>query len=124
MGNHGCVRVLRIFLTNVPKILVLTAKEKADVNREKLLPDPDFSNEAMCVYTSVPNEIGDRYRFSNYAVNPYRFRFHTVLPIVGLVFLFIKKISAKRSEHLKGAFEFLDTYPRDDSVDQYAVFSF
>ena len=31
--------------------LVLTAKQKADVNKEKLLPDPDFANEARCVYT-------------------------------------------------------------------------
>ena len=37
---------------------------------------------------------------------------------------FIKKISVKRTERLKRAFKFLDAYPRDESIDQYVVFSF
>ena len=104
--------------------LILTAKEKADMNKEKLLPDTDFSKEAMCAYTSVPDAVGDRYKFSNYVVNPCRFRFRTVLRIVGLVFLFIKKISVKRTERLKRTFRCLEPYSRDDSVDQISVFSF
>ena len=106
------------------KDLVLTAKEKADMNKEKLLPVSDFTKEAMCAYTSVPDEVGDRYKFSNYVVNPCKFRFRTVQRITGLVFLFIKKISVKRTERLKRAFKFLDAYPRDESIDQYVVFSF
>ena len=104
--------------------LVLSAKEKADLNKEKLLPDVDFTKEAMCAYTSVPDEVGDRYKFSNYVVNPCKFRYRTVLRIVGFVFLFIRKISVKRTERLKRTFSCLEPFPRDDSIDQYAVFSF
>ena len=121
--SHGCVRAENFPLKSA-KDLVLTAKEKADMNKEKLLPVSDFTKEAMCAYTSVPDEVGDRYKFSNYVVNPCKFRFRTVQRITGLVFLFIKKISVKRTERLKRAFKFLDAYPRDESIDQYVVFSF
>ena len=55
-----------------------------------------LSKPAQCLYAKhVPAEVEERYRFSNYLVNPNKLRFRAVLRILGLVFLFIRKLSAK-----------------------------
>ena len=46
----------------------------------------------------VPNEVGDRYLFSNYLIDPNKFRFKTVLRILALVFIFLEKINNKRNQ--------------------------
>ena len=40
----------------------------------------------------VPNEVGERYKFSNYIIDPNKFRFQTIVRILGLGFLFIQKM--------------------------------
>ena len=68
--------------------IVLSGKEKNDANKEKVVTDFTF-NSMQCLTTKyVPNEIGARYKLSNYLVNPNKFRFRTVLKILSLVFLF------------------------------------
>ena len=51
-----------------------------------------FAHTAL---THVHEAVEQRYRFSNYLLNPNKFRFKTVVRIMGLVLLFIKKICGK-----------------------------
>ena len=72
--------------------VMLTNKQKSDANREKAIPDCDENSQ--CLLTRyVPSELKNRYKFSKYLLNPNRFRFRTVVRILGLVFFFIQKIS-------------------------------
>ena len=43
-------------------------------------------------FSLVPEAVGDRYRFSNYLLDPNKFRFRKVIRVLGLVLLFIKKL--------------------------------
>ena len=106
----------------------LNAREKAELNKEKVLADPmDFASQhnllccdgSVCMVTGVPEEVEQRYQFSNYLINPCRFRFSKVLRVLALVFLFIKKISVRA---IKRKFSFLDTTEHANSNDQYIVF--
>ena len=101
--------------------LVLSSKEQAELNKEKLVCENELTPQALCTYTSVPSEVGDRYKFSNFLVNPCRFRFQKVERIVALVFGFIKKISAKRTERVKRSFAFLETELKVNCSDQFVV---
>ena len=77
--------------------LILSVKEKSDANKEKVVQDlPDESFLCLtCRY--VPNELGDRYAFSKYLIDPNKFRFTTVIRILALVFVFLKKLNDKRN---------------------------
>ena len=99
--------------------LVLSSKEQADLSRERLV-DEHLTPSAVISYTSVPVEVGDRYKFSKYLVNPCRFRFRKVLRIVALTFLFIRKISARIAQRRRGIFKFLEAQA-DRSPTQYVV---
>ena len=78
--------------------LILSVKEKSDANKEKVVQDlPDESFLCLtCKY--VPNELGDRYAFSKYLIDPNKFRFTTVIRILALVFVFLKKLNDKRNQ--------------------------
>ena len=94
----------------------LTAMEKSNVNKEKVLAE---CNAQSCLVTYVPKEVEERFRFSNYLVNPNKYRFTTVVSIVALVFLFIEKASAKLSR----SFGFLKAREtRCTKSDKYIVF--
>ena len=43
----------------------------------------------------VLNNIGERYKFSHYVIDPNRFRLRKVVRILALVFLFINNLKAK-----------------------------
>ena len=75
--------------------IVLSGKEKTDANKEKVLLDFTAKNLSCLATKYVPSEVGERYKFSRYLINPNKFRFSTVVRILGLVFLFIKKINVK-----------------------------
>ena len=49
----------------------------------------------------VPTEVGSRYKYSNYLIDPNRFRFRRVVRVLGLVFLFIKKFISKNEGNTK-----------------------
>ena len=51
---------------------------------KKTLTTDCFVNEV------VPKEVKERYEFSNYLIDPNRFRFRKVVRILGLVFRFVK----------------------------------
>ena len=110
------------FPTATCEELILSAKEKADMNKEKVIPEclEAHTTECRCFHSRrVPDEVEKRYEFSNYLISPNRYRFRTVTRVLGLVFLFIKKISAK----LKRKFHFLDVPEYQQiSKDQYTVF--
>ena len=47
------------------------------------------------------DEIAKRYKFSNYVIDPNRFRFKKVVRVMGLVILFVQKLLSKRNKALK-----------------------
>ena len=52
--------------------------------------------QVRCLATKcVPNEVSERYKFSNYLLSPNKFRFSTIVRILALVFLFIQKVNVK-----------------------------
>ena len=77
------------------KQLVLTSNEKGDADKEKIVTD--FQDECSLCFLgrSVPVEVGDRYKFSQYLIDPNKFRFETVLRILSLVFIFLEKLVEK-----------------------------
>ena len=83
------------------KQLVLTSNEKGDADKEKIVTD--YHDEcALCFLgRSVPVEVGDRYKFSQYLIDPNKFRFRTVLRILSLVFIFLKKLTEKWNQRWK-----------------------
>ena len=110
------------FPSATSKELILSAKEKADLNKEKVIPECREAHTAKgrCFHARhVPKEVEKRYEFSKYIINPNKYRFRSLIRILGLVFLFIKKISSK----IKRKFHFLEV-PEEHptSKDQYTVF--
>ena len=76
----------------------LSHKEKADANKEKIL-DEYAADSSHCFETKyVPQETGERYKFSRYLVNPTKYRFSIVTRILALVFLFIQKINVRNTK--------------------------
>ena len=85
--------------------LVLSSRERAEANKEKVLEvDPESCEKSAYMIKYVPDEVGERFKFSKYVINPCRFRFRTVVRILGLVFLFIQKITKCRQNR---CFDFL-----------------
>ena len=91
--------------------LVLSNVEQSEADKEKIFVE-DFSK---CFPTKflmlVPKEAGDRYGFSDYLLDPNKFRFSTVVRILALVFLFIKKVNVRKKQ-----FKFLQC-PADKPLD-------
>ena len=110
----------RSFPTKSVEDIKLTAEELRShdsecLNTECTLSDVTSSNS----YPSnrlVPSDVGDRYKFSNYIVDPNKFRLRKVVRILALVMLFIRNCKirvGKRVEksditnkNLKSAFKF------------------
>ena len=78
--------------------LTLTVNEKSDANKEKVVHDlPDEQFQCLnCRY--VPKEVGDRYLFSQYLIDPNKFRFTTVVRVMSLVFIFLEKLNDRRNQ--------------------------
>ena len=78
--------------------LVLSNVERSDADKEKIFVE-DFSK---CFATKflmlVPTKTGERYKFSNYFLDPNKFKFSTVVGILALVFLFIKKVNVRKKQ--------------------------
>ena len=98
----------------------LSAKEKADASREKVVEVDDMST--FCAISNVLKEVEDRYRFSQYLIKPNQFKFSTVVRVLSYVLFFIHMlVKNKPSIHRK--LKFLDV---DESreADKYVVFPF
>ena len=73
--------------------IVFCHKEKSEAGKENVVDEinPPFSDKNFSHVTQfVPNEVGERFRFSNNVINPNKFRFRTIIRILGLAFLFIQ----------------------------------
>ena len=81
--------------------MVLSGKEKGDADQEKIVTDYHDECTQCFVSRSVPVEVGDRYKFSKYLIDPNKFRFKTVLRILALVFIFLKKVVEKWNQRHK-----------------------
>ena len=77
--------------------IVLSGKEKSDADKEKVGADLDDSSQCL-TSRSVPSEVGDRYAYSKYLIDPNKFRFKTVNRILGFVFIFLEKLTLKWSQ--------------------------
>ena len=97
--------------------LILSAREKCEVSKEKILPEGHAEIESVLHATYVPQEVEKRYQFSKYLLSPNKYRFRTSVRVLALVFLFILKISSKKKK-----FRFLDVQEHSSKV-QYSVFA-
>ena len=98
----------------------LSAREKSEAAKEKVV-DVD-AESTFCAITHVPKEVEDRYKFSQYLINPNRFNFRTVVRILSFVFLFIQML-VKSKPGIRSKLSFLDVDKPTES-DQYIVFPF
>ena len=78
------------------KEIILAGTEKSNFEKECVVDNILATFNVQCFVKYVPNELGDRYKFSNYLLDPNKFRFRTVIRILSLVLLFIKKCNKKR----------------------------
>ena len=73
----------------------MSNNEKSDANRE-MVSDCLKNDSIQCMTTRyVPEKVGDRYKFSQYLLDPNKFRFRKVIRIFAIVLLFILKSSVK-----------------------------
>ena len=84
--------------------VILSNEAANDANRESIIVDlPDSSDEgegsiegSRCLSCNVvPDEVRARYEYSQYLIDPNRFRFRTVIRILRSVFLFVIKLRSK-----------------------------
>ena len=82
--------------------LILTAENQQAVNKEMLNISADLidlDSPVSCVSylptRYVPTEVSERYAFSEYLIDPNRFRFRKVVRVKGLVFLFLTNLYKK-----------------------------
>ena len=79
--------------------IVLSGNSKVDFEKD-IIHDSFhvfLADARECYVKYVPDELGERYGFSHYLLDPNRFRFQTVLRILSLVLLFISKCSKGRN---------------------------
>ena len=74
--------------------ICLSDREKGDAGKEKV--EVDLHDCFISKY--VPQEVGDRYAYSDYLIDPNKFRFKTVLRILALIFFFLGKINDRRNK--------------------------
>ena len=68
--------------------ICLSAKDQTDAGIEKI--DADVHDCFPTRY--VPQEVGDRYSFSDYLIDPNKYRFKTLNRVLALAFIFLSKI--------------------------------
>ena len=81
--------------------IVLNNESKREAWKEKIVIELDqnyhyFSNHLYMPSKSVPDEVGLRYEYSNYLIDPNKFRFRKIVRVLALVFLFLKNLCNKR----------------------------
>ena len=87
--------VFRIWDPNTtPSEIILCSDNKQEMLRECI--EVKSIKEKVChslISTSlVPDAVGNLYKFSNYILDPNKFRFRKVIWVLGLGLLFIKKL--------------------------------
>ena len=96
----------------------LSIEDKGEANKEKMISEFNYENVRCLATKYVPNQVGERYKFSRYLIDPNKFRFRTVIRILAVVFLFIQKISKNMSR----PFQILENVkPCESNVGVYVV---
>ncbi len=72
--------------------IVLSNKEKEMASKELYQVDPNINHHTEIYTASSRDLIKERYKYSNYLIDPNYRRFHTVLRIFALVLLFIRNM--------------------------------
>ena len=87
--------------------IVFGAKEKSEASKEEVLEEFNIFSDEICSHVTrvVPSEVGERYKFSKYLINPNRFRFCKIVRILAIVLLFLQKVILKCNK--ARSFEFL-----------------
>ena len=99
-----------------PTKIILCGESKQEMLKECISIESiseEKCNSVVCTshhFLSVPEAVGDRYRFSNYVLDPNKFRFRKVVRVLGLVLLFIKKLREKTN---KPEFSITTVYAED-----------
>ena len=82
----------------------LSGQERGEANIERVGSESE-NTDSYVVANHVSKEVGVRYKFSQYLINPNKYRFRTVIRIMGLVF--IKKLNEKCNK--SRIFKFLES---------------
>ena len=97
---------------------ISSIEDKGEANKEKMISEFNYENVRCLATKYVPNQVGERYKFSRYLTDPNKFRFRTVIRILAVVFLFIQKISKNMSR----PFQILENVkPCESNVGVYVV---
>ena len=83
--------------------IILCGESRQEMLKECIAVEKIHEKEchsAVCTtrVSLVPEAVGDRYKFSNYVLDPNKFRFRKVVRVLGLVLLFIKKLRKKTNK--------------------------
>ena len=105
MDTHGCDWTKKKFPMKTVEDIKLSGDEISSHDKECLdssLWDSEWIDEeynnlsnSYFVESKVPGEVEERYQFSNYIIDPNRFRLRKVVRILALVMMFITKLTRK-----------------------------
>ena len=73
----------------------LSLEEAKKVQKERIEPAKEFQSYWASVESCDDSEVGKRYAFSDYVIDPNRFRFKKVLRILAYVIMFVSNFLAK-----------------------------
>ncbi len=77
------------------KETVLDSDEVTEMNKERIESKIDFQSHWAIFEACEKTELGKRYAFSNYLMDPNKFRFKRVLRVLALVILFVRNFLSK-----------------------------
>ncbi len=103
----------------------LNQQDIAEAKKESIIVQTFFSKSAE-FDGKTDEKIKKRYQFSNYLIDPNRFRFRKIIRVLALVLIFIKRVS-KNIKHIQESKNFKHNPPSDFpevlkfSNDRYAV---
>ena len=74
--------------------IILTADEIVISNKERIIQDV-YESVHFSFKRNIPDEVKERYQYSNYLIDPNRFRLQKVVRVLSLVIRFINKLKTK-----------------------------
>ena len=86
---------LEKFPTTTLEDLKLTQADLNEANKEKIVAKTYFATKSVEVSAHADEQTKLRYKYSDYLLDPNRFRFRKVIRIKSLVLLFIHKLSVR-----------------------------
>ena len=82
--------------------IVLGSEGRNEAKKETIVIDIINELNDGCAYNNaympshlVPDDVGSRYKYSQYLIDPNRFRYRKVVRVLGLVILFVSKLFAR-----------------------------